>query len=381
MLLEIKGVQFVNKGAELMLHAALQKIGGELPDAEYAIVPDRLNTPWSKITALGCRQKIWLRKYRLQWGYLANFIPMNVLGMYGLVSDSEIDVVLDASGLAYTDKWGTGPALNTARAIRKWKKQGTKVVLLPQAFGPFTSERLVGAMRVILDSADLVFARDQVSYRHLVDIAGRSSHIRMAPDFTNLVQGVVPADKKRLSGKICIIPNYRMIDKTTDEQARRYIPLVLSMIDTFCKAGHEPYLLIHEGGQDLELGNEIIRRSGRSLELIRETHPLAVKGIIGISRAVVSSRFHGLISALSQGVPALGTGWSHKYEMLFSDYGFPEGLVDLGSAPSDLANLTRPLLDDAETSALGRRLSMAAEAQKALAEAMWVQVMDTIKPT
>lgn len=72
-----------------------------------------------------------------------------------------------------------------------------------------------------------------------------------------------------------------------------------------------------------------IENTGKSIPIVSETDPLKIKGILGASKGTLGSRFHGLVSALSQGVPSIATGWSHKYQMLFQDYDFEDGLSDV----------------------------------------------------
>ena len=57
---------------------------------------------------LGLYQKASLRKYGFQWGYLLSLMPPKLRGRFGIVTDHEIDVVLDASGFAYGNQWATG---------------------------------------------------------------------------------------------------------------------------------------------------------------------------------------------------------------------------------------------------------------------------------
>ena len=49
---------------------------------------------------------------------------------------------------------------------------------------------------------------------------------------------------------------------------------------------------------------------------------------IANSQFLIGSRFHSLASALSCNVPSLAMGWSHKYQMLFEEYGLAEYVFD-----------------------------------------------------
>ena len=54
-----------------------------------------------------------------------------------------------------------------------------------------------------------------------------------------------------------------------------------------------------------------------------------IKAIIGNCDYVISSRFHALIAALSQRIPALALGWTHKYLELMKEVGLEDNILEL----------------------------------------------------
>lgn len=379
MLIEIRKTHFINKGAELMLRSIVAKLREELPQARLVIAPLQGYDSYLQRCELGLYQKVWLQRYRIQWGYMGKLIHKKLRQMYGMVLDSEIDVVLDASGFSYSDQWGDKNCLEAEKSIKRWKKKGTKVVFLPQAFGPFTSPKARRAFRNVVESADLMFPRDEISYKHVTDVAGKQGHIKMAPDFTNLVPGEISGEFDTHANRFCIIPNYRMIDKTEENISSRYIPFLVTCARYLQERGARPFILIHEGENDLWLGQQVAKELEQEINIVRETNALRIKGIIGASEGLISSRFHGIVSALSQGIPALATGWSHKYEMLFQDYGFPEGMVSVNSDQQEIQQKIDLLTSEASRENLGKILRKAADIHKQAASQMWDEVLSLIK--
>ena len=85
-----------------------------------------------------------------------------------------------------------------------------------------------------------------------------------------------------------------------------------------------------------------------------------------------------MVSALSQGVPALGTVWSHKYQMLFKEYGFSEGCVPVQSDPEQLIDKIDFLLDSEKSRNLRENLVQVNERLRIRSEKMWQDVFDCI---
>ena len=377
-LIEIRKAGFLNKGAELMLYAVLEKMKAAYPDAKFAMEPYRLSAPYEKRALLGFYQKPRLFIMGIQFGQLFNLVPGIIKDRLGIVTDKDVDIVIDAAGFLYSDQWDVRSSLELSDSCKRWNKNGTKVILLPQAFGPFKNSNIRKAIKVALNNADLVFAREKVSYDYLVDVAGERPNLKMAPDFTNLIDGVLPDEFDAQTNRFCLVPNYRMIDKTPKEQSEAYLPFMINCAKYLVKKNAKPFILVHEGANDLMLAEQINKAVGGVLSIIKETHPLKIKGILGVCEGTLGSRFHGLVSALSQGVPALATGWSHKYQILFDDYGFSEGLLDVTSNEQELHTKLDLLINEDSKARIKQTISQSSASLKEQSKAMWDDVFATL---
>lgn len=311
--IELRGVEFVNKGAELMLRAILDRTTRFPRPVEWVMEPSPRATA-ARIRAAGITPKTgWHR------------MPAVLAHAVGRAHERDVDLVLDASGFAYGDSWGAAKARRRlADHIRRWKGQGKQVILMPQAFGPFTQPDLADAMREIFTLADRVYVRDATSLAHVTALHQGPNIVRM-PDFTNLAQAVPPSDPAVFAERIAVIPNIKMIEAVSDGSG--YVGRIAAIFRAIEDSGREAFLLLHEADKDVKVAALIRSRLDRPVDVVSDPDPLVIKGIIGASYGVVTSRFHGLVSALSQGVPCLATSWSHKYEELLAEYGYPQGLL------------------------------------------------------
>ena len=380
MIIEIRKAGFVNKGAELMLRAIMERVQAAYPEALLTMAPTHsgASMPFRKVVDHGFYPKASLYQYGFQLGDLAGLAPRKLREMYGVVLDRDVDVVIDAAGFSYSDQWGDRSSRELAHSAARWRKQGTKVILMPQAFGPYTGKRIRKAIRRAVDNIDLVMPREQTSYDYLTDVTGERGNIRQYPDFTNLIEGVVPEYFDRNQHGVCLVPNYRMVDKTDGSRSSAYLPFMVRCALQLKDKGAKPFILVHEGANDRWLADQISQGAG-GLPVLVEGDPLKIKGILGASFATIGSRFHGLVSALSQGVPSIATGWSHKYQDLFRDYGFPDGVVSVDDANHELAEKIERLVDEKVNRRLSGSLMKESERIKSLSNAMWDEVFSIIK--
>ncbi|TPE40007.1 polysaccharide pyruvyl transferase family protein [Pontibacter mangrovi] len=364
MVIELKGMGVQNKGAHLMLEAVQQQF--EQHNVILAISWDSGGVGYRRAKELGLfylppnlGKKALLFK-------LIKHLPMNIRRSFKIILDEEVDVILDGSGFAYGDFWGANKPLKRFQNVLAGKTpKYAKSILLPQALGTFNDEKVKHSFKKVLDKSDLVFVRDEQSMDYMIDAYGQQEKFILAPDFTNLVDA--GPEQKYPEGEICLIPNYKMF--TQDKEA--YMGFLIN-VRTFLKNQEKKvYYLIHEGERDKQIAKDLNKRLALNDPIVEEFDPIKIKNRIKSADLIIVSRFHGLVSALSQGVPAITTSWSHKYQILMKEYGQEDALVDIRNYEfENVKDLISELLSKGKA-AFQNEQSNTIQKQKERSKLMW----------
>ena len=329
----LSGVETNNKGAELMLYAILQEIERRYPDATVYLSPSRIKQgvgyiktdidfrvwPYDKfVTKL--RLKQIFRKFHLPYCLLPHTFALR-----------NIDYHLDGSGFAYSDQFNiTDSRIYYERALLEFlAKHGCKNVFLPQAFGPVEKTMTKKMLAVISEYASIIMPREKVSYKYLEDSGNVDMNkVKLYTDFTSLVEGEFPSKYEHLRNGVCIIPNSQMINKGAISM-ENYLELLKDIASNASLSSKKVYMLNHAGEQDKLLCNNIKPMISDNIEMVTDLNAFEVNGLISSAFLVISSRFHGVASALNSCVPCLATSWSHKYQELYNDYNMHDCILPL----------------------------------------------------
>ncbi|PTX10671.1 colanic acid/amylovoran biosynthesis protein [Pontibacter mucosus] len=311
-----------NKGAHLMLEAVKQQFNQH--NITLAISWDSGGVGYRKAKELGLFYLPPNLGKKAVVFKLIKHLPKTVRRSFNIILDEEVDVILDGSGFAYGDFWGANKPLRRFQNVLAGKtSRNAKSILLPQALGPFDDDKVRRSFNKVLDKSDLVFVRDEQSMEYMINAYGLQQKFILAPDFTNLVDA--GPEQNYPEGEICLIPNYKMF--TQDKEA--YMSFLIKVRIFLKNQDKKVYYLIHEGERDKEIAKELNRSLALNDPIVEEFDPIKIKNRIKSADLIIVSRFHGLVSALSQGVPAITTSWSHKYQILMKEYDQEDALIDI----------------------------------------------------
>lgn len=368
----LSGVGVANKGAELMTYAVLQEIEKKYPQATvyvstYVLDPYGINyidtslklkfVPYHSLIRLCNKLKLYFFK-----------------DIFSACSVPKADFFIDFSGFLFSDQFNlTSKQVDKwCRTLKNYHDQGTRICFLSQAFGPITKENTKRVIKCISEYADLVVAREKVSYTFLKEFGFPSEKLYLYTDFTSTVQPVLAQQYSHLRDGICIIPNERMVSMgiiSIDEYIK-FLNCVSKKAQSF---GKTVFFLNHGGVQDYELAKRCSQSLETQVEVIQNINALEVKGVLSSSYLCISSRFHGVASSLNCNVPCLATSWSHKYKELFSDYNINGCILNLNDLDSVIDKLEE-YLDPSNNENTRKILSEVHPKIKKQADQMWTLV-------
>jgi len=324
MYIQIDNTSFDNKGSTLMLESVIERLSSVQHINPQLVAGKIWPLDFKQIRNKGLLQLFSFRKYKFS---LQNSIPKAYLDLYGLVVSKNVNILLDIGGFQFSDQFSESYSHESNRELEKYynqlKKNGVKIIFLPQAFGPFDETLSKERIKIVDRYSNIIYAREEKSYNHLLEIIEDKSKLRVSPDFTCLLEADLPYKLyQRVNGGICLIPNYKMIEKTDSGTAEKYIDFFVAIAKFLLEKNYKVILLNHAQEEDWKIIQLIATKlqDFSQVVLLNNLNTLEAKAVIKHSQLLISSRYHGVISGLSQGIPTFCTSWSHKYEELMKEY-------------------------------------------------------------
>lgn len=262
-------------------------------------------------------------------------------------ASGSIDAIFVLSSIQYSDAWPTPTLLERLeRSIRFHRHfPHATVVFLPSTWGAFEPRHRDALAQLVAGATVLV--RDRFSVDSINGLLG-AAVAQYCPDLAflypaadasvarPLLESTVGDLAKPLLG---IIPNQRCVEPGVTPLGRPedYLDFLARLRDVAVGRGFHVVGISHMLNTDRDAA--LLQALG--IPCITANDATLVRSAIANLTVCICSRYHGLISCLSQGTPVVALGWHHKYRNLMND-------MELGTYHLSVAELPRdpaPLLD------------------------------------
>lgn len=274
------------------------------------------------------------------------------------------DVILDLSGISFVSGRLPNTLFNSACVLTPILA-GIPCFKLSQAFGPLGRGFTRAAARLLLPRLEAVFPRGEVSAAHL-DEAG-IGHAPVAPDLAFTLPGG-PAPPPA-GTRIALIPS-EVMRRRCSRLGIDYVAELAGFCRMAAAAGAGVLVIAHSSlgperrshNNDHHVCTDLLDAAGRLPGVEAEISglgPAQLRDLIAGCTVAVSSRFHGMVSALATGTPVAATAWSHKYAEVMRQFGMEDFVVEARDLSAGrLFYLAMELVRDRD--GISRRLAAAA---------------------
>jgi len=336
-----------NKGAAAMLQASIFRLSKALPRGSifrvFTLYPERdrkirLPEGVTLIPAAPVVTMIFLPIAAIVWRILSPLpaISLRVAKFRPLGALLDCDVLLDLSGISFSDGRGLPTLLFNVALLLPALLCGIPVVKMSQALGPFREPLNRLMARVVLSRMKLVFCRGKSSLRNAETL--RLDNCREAADLAFLLEGAEDLEPKAhpVRKLIGIAPS-EVLSRKCSEDGIDYIGILEALTSHLLACGFRVLVLAHSNlgpesrskNNDFRICSELERRLENSgAEFVQEDlGPSQLRDLIGSCDVFIASRFHSMISALCTRTPVVVTSWGHKYAEVMREFGLERYVV------------------------------------------------------
>ena len=373
----ITGGNFINKGAQAMLLITMSELKTRYPDIEYYYTTrEKMGLhkeykfnymyKWAFIDALGLksgRLKGFRAFKQMSVEAAKAFVLKNPKVMFKefkyLKQLDDIACIIDVSGFALASKFSNRINKGYLELIEYAKGSNIPIILMPQSFGPFdykeNKDAMVARISKALEYPSLIFAREQEGYDLLTKQIG-ISNVHLSDDLVLQNEEVnwdLLADTDALNkdvykvttkNNVAIVPNMKVMGNAPDPES--VYETYRCIINKWLKLNRNIYLVWHSD-EDLDICRRIknmFKDQNQVILIDKELACYDYEKVVSSFDYIFASRFHSIVLAYRQGVPAVGLGWAIKYQNLFNSCNqdqYITNVADVKDIDSILAKLEK----------------------------------------
>lgn len=367
----ITGGNFKNKGAQSMLFVTIDEIRKRIPDCEIYF---GCSVGDPKLSDVHFKQICYSREAR--YIALGRQVVLNfciaiakavVYFLYGKRSNllnffdakryvSSMDLIVDVSGFALGDKWSrriNESFLNTTRLAKRYQ---IPIFIMPQSFGPFQYpsglEDIKEEIAELMKYPQLIYAREKEGYELLTKDFGLTNVVYSSDlvlqntgvDTENIYRKppVLSLPEISTEHNVGIVPNRQCFvhgDKETILKRYR------AVVEQLLQQKREVYLFRHSA-EDLTYCRQIAEmfQNEPHVHLLENDFScFEYDAFVRNFEFIICSRFHGIVHAYKNYVPAIALGWAIKYRELTASAGQAAYIFDITDENCDEAAMLRAI--------------------------------------
>jgi len=254
------------------------------------------------------------------------------------------DAIFDASGYTLGSGWSKEGGRRLLDTVKTAKRYNTKIILMPQSFGPFDwgaddDADFIEEVKDVLVYATRIYAREQEGYECLKSLG--LQNVELSADIVIREKFFPDASEIFLShdAESTTYPAHGSVGFIVNENLFRIgdpdavLDLYARMLDKLADDGENVYILTTSTA-DVDLVEGILAKTANreKFSLISgEYSSPELIDMIARFKYVVASRYHSVVFAYRNAVPAIILGWATKYSDLALHFGQQDYVFDIRS--------------------------------------------------